>query len=299
MSQDMISSQDLRIVVDKIKSTYKLDLSEYKVSTLKRRIMRRMHRVNILSCEEYISFLNSDKYEISYLLDAVLINYTRFFRDSEVFEKISKDILPELVERKKKTGQQLRIWCPGCATGEEAYSFGILVKEFFKKKGERKFDVVIYATDIDVDAINKARSAVFSEEKLEYVDNYTRNEYFKKKEGKYFLREKVRRLVKFGVQDIISDAPISRIDLLSCRNVLIYFTKNLQKKVFPQFYYALNPGGYLILGKAEKPSRDLRSAFDIVDPLWKVYRKRGIKKKRCSKKGFDASSPSLGMASSR
>lgn len=236
MSQDMISSQDLRIVVDKIKSTYKLDLSEYKVSTLKRRIMRRMHRVNILSCEEYISFLNSDKYEISYLLDAVLINYTRFFRDSEVFEKISKDILPELVERKKKTGQQLRIWCPGCATGEEAYSFGILVKEFFKKKGERKFDVVIYATDIDVDAINKARSAVFSEEKLEYVDNYTRNEYFKKKEGKYFLREKVRRLVKFGVQDIISDAPISRIDLLSCRNVLIYFTKNLQKKVFPQFY---------------------------------------------------------------
>jgi len=250
------------------------DFSHYKQNTINRRIERRMAIQNVKSVDEYVSHLEQKPAEVEALFHDFLIGVTSFFRNPTAFEAFQKKVIQNLFTG-KHPDSTIRVWVPGCSTGEEAYSIGIQLQEQMETL-KKVFKVQIFATDIDKKAIEKARSGIYpatisidiSPERLERFFTIDSS-------GNYHIQKNIRDMMIFSEQDIIKDPPFSRLDLLSCRNVLIYMDKELQKKLIPLFHYSLNPGGFLFLGPSETVG-ELESLFDTLDRKSKLYRKKDI-----------------------
>lgn len=227
------------------------DFSLYKINTLHRRIERRMAVHQIATIEDYVLHLRGNPQELDLLLKELLIGVTSFFRDGDVWEYLLTDAIPALLAQ-HPAGHDLRAWVPACSTGEEAYSLAMIFREVLDKlKPEARFTLHIYATDLDPEAITKARKGLYPGNIAADIPAERLARYFTSESGSYRISKNIREMVVFAAQNIISDPPFTKLDILCCRNLLIYFDAQLQKKLLPLFYYALNPGGLLLLGSAE------------------------------------------------
>ncbi|MFZ3091079.1 MAG: protein-glutamate O-methyltransferase CheR [Nitrospirota bacterium] len=299
-------------ILDKLWFEKGYDFRGYKISSIKRRVTRRMGLNNIESYERYMSFLDSSPAEYHRLLYDLTIKVTGFFRDAYPFYILRDRVLPDIISMKqtkqspplsprsanlvppplmgggegegeKKEGEkkyfqgkdvanEIRIWCPGCATGEEPYSIGMLLLEALKKDAGR-FNIKIFGTDICKDTLEKARLGVYHYSFIEVMEKGYRDNYFIPHDNNYRIKYCVRQMVRYGIHNLVNHPPISHLDLLLCRNVLIYFDRGLQEKVFRDFYYALRPKGYLVLGKSEVIINEFRDAFIEIDRKARVYQK--------------------------
>jgi two-component system CheB/CheR fusion protein len=227
------------------------DFSFYKRNTLYRRIERRMGIHQISKMSAYVRYLQENSQELNLLFKELLIGVTNFFRDPAAWEQLRAQAIPALLAD-RPSGQALRAWVPGCSTGEEAYSLAIELREALDElKPKRNLQIQIFATDLDKDAIEKARQGVFPSNISADVSAARLKRFFTKEEHGYRVRKEIRELVIFAPQNLILEPPFTKLDILSCRNLLIYLTTDVQKKLIPLFHYSLNPGGILFQGSAE------------------------------------------------
>ncbi len=257
---------EIKSLVKRLKG---IDITGYKDDFLMRRVRARMLALGITSIESYIRYLKNNPSEIDKLLDALSINVSEFFRDPWVWDKVRK-ILEQLIRSKSI----VRIWSAGCSRGEEPYTISIIVHEILGSvNGFKK--VTIYATDIDKEAIKEAMEGVYSLSALKNVPKHLLYKYFEKIDlTKYKVKDSVKSIVKFRQHDLIKDPPLLFMDIVFCRNVLIYFNKELQSKVIRKFYKSLNSRGYLVLGISEYLPEDLRGLFEVYDLRSRIFRKR-------------------------
>jgi two-component system CheB/CheR fusion protein len=268
--QDMAAS--LPAIFKALQNTLGHDFSRYKQSTLIRRIRRRMQMLRIKPIDAYSEVLGKDPKEAEQLFRDLIIGVTEFFRDEEAFDLLSRTVLPKLFQQLDASGT-LRIWVAGCATGEEAYSIAIMLQDYMRSTGD-SHPVQIFATDIDADAVDTARQGFYKEEIKEQVSAERLARYFQQREGGYQVERSIREMCVFSVHNIIHDPPFSRMDMISCRNVLIYFDVSLQQRVLPLFRYALNPHGYLVLGPAESLGAHA-DLFHSVDKKLRIFQVKG------------------------
>jgi two-component system CheB/CheR fusion protein len=227
------------------------DFSLYKKNTFHRRIERRMGIHQIDKIADYVRYLQENSQELDLLFKELLIGVTSFFRDTAVWEELRKKVLPALIAS-RPDGHVLRAWVPGCSTGEEAYSLAMVFKEVTEKlKSKKKIKLQVFATDLDKDAISKARQGLYPENISADVAPQHLSRFFTKDEHGCRVTAEIRAMVTFAPQSIIMDPPFTKLDLLSCRNLLIYLATEMQKKLIPLFHYSLTPGGILLLGSAE------------------------------------------------
>ena len=253
-SDEYVAQSALEKVVILLRSQTGHDFSLYKKTTVYRRIERRMGLHQIDKIANYVRFLQENPQEVELLFRELLIGVTSFFRDPQAWEQLKAEALPALLAG-GAANQALRVWVPACATGEEAYSLAIVFKETLEAQNSREpaknITLQVFATDLDQHAIEKAREGVFPANIAADVPAKRLDRFFVKVERGYQVAKSIREMVIFAPQNIIMDPPFTKLDLLSCRNLLIYLTPELQKKLLPLFHYSLNPGGFLFLGNAE------------------------------------------------
>jgi chemotaxis methyl-accepting protein methylase len=239
----------LDVLLDYLKRTRGFDFTGYKRSSLERRIEKRMHEVEMGSYQEYLDYLEVQSDEFAFLFNTILINVTGFFRDAAAWDYLATEVIPRLLEA-ANNDRPLRFWCAGCSSGEETYTMAMVLAEAL---GEQQYleRVKIYATDVDEEALTEARHATYPAKAVEAVPPPLLERYFERVEQRYAFRKELRRTVIFGRNDLVQDAPISRIDLLTCRNTLMYFNAETQASILGRFHFSLNNGGYLYLGKSE------------------------------------------------
>ncbi|MBC7950188.1 MAG: PAS domain-containing protein [Chitinophagaceae bacterium] len=248
-----------------------INFAEYKQLAVKRRMVRRMALLKIDKLDEYALYLRQNNAELIALKQDMLINVTRFFREPEAFDNLKKVVFPSIIGA-STANAPIRLWVAGCSTGEEAYSLAIILLEFLEENAIDR-PIHIFATDINDTVIEKARIGIYPKSILADVSMVRLSRFFVEVEQGYRVRKEIREICVFAKQDIGQDPPISRVDLLSCRNVMIYFGHALHKRLFPIFHYALKPQGFLFLGASESigVSADL---FDVVDKNHRIYRKK-------------------------
>ena len=249
-----------------------LELRLYKPETIRRRMARRMVLLRIENLNDYHRFLQARSDEIRALQEDILINVTRFFRDPEFWDALQVQAFPKLLQD-KPSGKPIRIWCAGCSTGEETYSLAIAVLEYITNNGLDN-SVQVFGTDASERAIEKARTAVYPDTIATDVSPERLRRYFLKIDAGYQLSKRVRDLCIFARQNLCNDPPFSHMDIVSCRNVMIYFNQTLQRQIMSTFHYSLDPGGYMLLGMSEG-LRDYGDAFAPVDRKHKIYTKVG------------------------
>jgi two-component system CheB/CheR fusion protein len=236
-------------LLEYLKTNRGFDFTGYKRPSLMRRVDVRMQTVGEEDYRSYRDYLEVHPDEFAYLFNTILINVTSFFRDPEAWEYVAETVLPGIIDGKGEEGD-IRVWSAGCASGEEPYSIAMLLAEAIGMDAYRS-RVKIYATDVDEDALTRARQATYTPEQMEAVPDDLRERYFALVGGSYVLDNDLRRGVVFGRHDLVQDAPISRLDLLVCRNTLIYFNAETQRHILARFHFALKDEGCLFLGKAE------------------------------------------------
>jgi two-component system CheB/CheR fusion protein len=248
------------------------DFSLYKKNTFYRRIERRMGIHQIDKIAAYIRYLQENTQELDLLFKELLIGVTSFFRDGAAWEQLRQSVIPALLAG-RPAGRALRAWVPGCSTGEEAYSLAMVFKEAMEEiKPPKKFTLNVFATDLDKDAIDKARQGVYPENIAADVSPERLKRFFAKVEHGYRVGTEIRELVVFAPQSLILDPPFTKLDILSCRNLLIYLAPEMQKKLMPLFHYSLNPGGILFLGSAETVG-GFTDLFASLDGKTRLYRR--------------------------
>ncbi|SLM48132.1 CheB methylesterase:MCP methyltransferase, CheR-type [Nitrospira japonica] len=249
------------------------DFSFYKKNTIYRRIERRMNVHQISSLGKYAHFLQSNPQEIDLLFKELLIGVTNFFRDPDSFVALREKVLPVILKNKSR-GSSVRVWIPGCSTGEEAYSVAIVIRECLEHlKLDGALKVQIFATDIDKDAVDRARQGYFGHDIDANVAPERLQRFFSREDGGYRINKQIREMVVFAPQNMIMDPPFTKLDLLCCRNLLIYFTADLQKKLLPLFHYSLASGGVLFLGSSETIG-GFGDLFLALDNKWKIFQRR-------------------------
>jgi len=264
-----ISAGAMNRILMLLRSTTGHDFSQYKKSTIGRRIERRMSLQNIENQDLYARYLKEHPPEVNLLFKELLINVTSFFRDTEAFTALKQTILPLLLKDKPE-GYVFRVWVAGCASGEEAYSIAILLRELIDE-AHLEIKSQIYSTDLDEDAIAFARAGIYPPNIALDVSQERLRRYFNKEETGYRVKKEIREMVVFAIQNIIKDPPFTKLDLLSCRNLMIYLEPELQNRVIPAFHYALKPNGVLFLS----PSESIGNHTDLFTSLnrkWKFYR---------------------------
>ena len=261
----------LRELLTQVSALTNIDFRNYKSSTILRRIGRRMAVTHSSNIRDYSGHLRAHPEEVAELVKAFLIRVTGFFRDPEAFEFLKETIIPSLIERARDNGRSLRVWSVGCATGEEAYSLAMLFADHVGSELS-EWSIKVFATDLAADAINFARRGLYPENVLNDLPDEFRKLYFEKVDHGFRIAKSLRQMVIFGQQDISRGVPFPRIDLVSCRNLLIYLKSELQQVVLDLFAYSLHQShGYLFLGKAET-ARPTKAAFELVNKKWKMYR---------------------------
>ena len=251
-----------------IRSSTGHDFSHYKQTTISRRIERRLAVHQIKALPDYVLYLQKNPAEINVLFKDLVIGVTSFFRDPEAYKILEQDVLPNLL-KEKGPDATIRIWVTACSTGEEAYSLAIILSEL-KDKSKNYFNIQIFATDIDPDAIAFARQGIYPENIGVDVPSERLNQFFTKKTDGFHVKKQIREMIVFSTQNVIKDPPFSRLDMVSCRNLMIYMENVLQKKIIPLFHYVLNPGGILFLGTSES----IGGYMDLFGPLnskWKIF----------------------------
>lgn len=270
-------SEILKKIFERIGKVTGHDFSNYKHSTIIRRVTRRMQMNQVDSLRDYLDLLNKEKEEVKALFNDLLIRITHFFRDPKAFEELEKKIIPKLFAD-KKNDKQVRVWVAGCATGEEAYSIAILLNEY-RSHLNNPPGFQIFASDIDKKAIDLARSAWYPESIFSELSSARLKRYFIKEENGYRIRPELREKVLFAEHNILKEPPFSNIDLISCRNLLIYLNRNMQAMVFDLFHFAINPGGYLFLGTSES-AEIADKQFSTVNKKYSIYQRRSVTPKR-------------------
>ncbi|WP_378956463.1 chemotaxis protein CheB [Pelosinus sp. sgz500959] len=250
-----------------------INFDEYKQLTVKRRIMRRMLLLKIDKLDDYVAYLRENAEELTALQQDILINVTKFFREQQAFDTLKKEIFPSIVNA-APINAPIRLWVAGCSTGEEAYSLAIALLEFLEENTINR-RIQIFATDINETVIEKARVGLYPKTIMTDVSPTRLSRFFVEVEQGYQVSKAIRDICVFARQDIGQDPPISRVDLVSCRNVIIYFGAALHKRIFPIFHYSLNPNGFLILGASESIGV-FADLFDMVDKKYRIYRKKSV-----------------------
>ena len=265
----MITDKEFELLKRKVKRDRGIDLSYYKDSFVKRRVLFRMNKTGMAASKYVISL---DEKEYPELFQALSINVSDFFRDSPVFSVFSDDILPNLVHYKEEIKRKtIRIWSAGCSFGEEPYTIAIILKEFFGEKND--FSISIIATDVDKVALERAKLGIYPKERVKNVPEELLKKYFYTDGEWYEVKEEIKCMVKFKSHDLIHDEPHNYFEVIFCRNVVIYFSRELQEKLFEHFYNALQKYGFLILGKTEGISGTAREKFAVVNMAERIYRK--------------------------
>lgn len=267
-------------LLEKLHRERGFDFSGYKESTLTRRLSRRLHARGVQTCADYARILDQDSTEYDRLFHDLTIKVTSFFRDPIAFRALEEVALPELTgsgEHRENTSppHRLRIWSAGCATGEEPYSIAILLRESLGEEINR-WDITILSTDIDAQALHRAREGWFASRDVESIRQEWLSRYFAPGGKGFCVQPALKQLVTFQVHNLVSDPPYPDLDLIVCRNVLIYFTPPLQTQVLKGFHQGLKQGGFLLLGKAEEPLGETRSLFHPVDRKAKLFSKPGL-----------------------
>lgn len=265
------SDPDLKNILHQVFKRKRVDFSHYKMSTIKRRILRRMLMHKIKSVKQYAEFLEQTESEVGLLYQDLLINVSDFFRDTDAFTYLKSSVLPKLLKN-SDASQPLRIWVAACATGEEVYSIAILLVELQGNKGVN-FSFQIFASDLSAEALNIARNGEYSAQQVKNVSPKRLQQFFTKSNGHYRISKYLRDMCVFAQHNILSDPPFSRMDLISCRNFLIYLGTSAQKKALTTFHYALNESGYLMLGKSETIGNST-ALFTILNKKYKVYARK-------------------------
>jgi two-component system CheB/CheR fusion protein len=249
MAEPPVEESEFNQILRLLRLRMGVDFTYYKHNTIKRRILRRMVLHQVEKLRDYLKYLQDHPEEVKKLYEDVLINVTGFFRDPESFEALKETVFPAIAKNSTPENP-VRIWVPGCATGEEAYSIAIALLEYL---GERAFHtpIQVFATDVEESVINKARAGIYPESIGTDVSPERLRRFFTKVTGGYQISKPIREMCVFAMQNLIKDPPFSRLDLISCRNVLIYLGLVLQKKAIPLFHFALKPHGFLWLGKSE------------------------------------------------
>jgi len=261
----------MRDLLAQVSGQTNIDFRNYKSSTILRRISRRMAVTHNDTVRDYSNYLRTHPDEVHELIKAFLIKVTGFFRDPEAFDFLRSTVVPELIERNRDNGRILRLWSAGCATGEEAYSLGILIADQLGQ-GFSEWNVKIFATDLSAESIIFARRGLYPENVLQDLPGEYRERFFERVDHGYQVTKALRQAVIFGQQDLNRGVPFPRINLVSCRNLLIYLRPELQQVVLDLFAYSLQQSqGYLFLGKAET-ARPTRATFELVNKKWKIYR---------------------------
>lgn len=259
---------DLQRIVQILRTATAVDFSLYKTGTLRRRVARRMILHKIESLPRYEAYLEQNADEVAALYQDIFIHVTHFFREPETFSALKRKVLPKLIANRPQ-GEPLRVWVPGCSTGEEAYSIAITLLEFLEKRAPAT-PVQVFGTDISTPAVDRARSGTYAETAVANVSPERLKRFFVKVGDSYQIGKQVRDRCVFARHDLAKDPPFSKLDLISCRNVLIYMSTALQERVLSLFHYALKPAGFLLLGKSETPGSSSR-LFVQVDNRWKIY----------------------------
>lgn len=272
-SFNQLSNQEEAVIIDILNLIYKVtqhDFNHYKRPTLNRRLAKRMAEKGMKTLSEYYTHLSNNPDEVKLLCKEFLINVTRFFRDEDAFEVIRTDVIPSLFST-KETGDTIKIWVVASSTGEEAYSLAMLFEEYIELQKRHDISVKIFATDIDQQAIDTASKGVYSPESIKSISAERVKRFFIKEGNVYRVSPSLRKAVVFAKHDITKDPPFSRIDLLTCRNMLIYMNGTLQKNILQKFHFALNEDAYLFLGNSENIGV-LKDVMKEVDKKWKIYR---------------------------
>lgn len=266
----------LKQILAVLRAQSRQDFRFYKPTTLTRRIERRMGLAHIERLENYVEFLRSNRDEVEQLGKDFLIGVTGFFRESEAFKVLEHRVLPVILG-KKTVDDTVRVWVPACSTGEEAYSVTMLIMELLNRQS-RQLRVQVYATDIDVQALEVARNGVYPESAIADLPPEYVRQFFKKQGDFYHVNKDLREAVVFAQQNLITDPPFSRVDLVSCRNLLIYLKPEYQTRVLQLFHFALVQDGYLVLGPSETVG-SLGSLFHTVSKKWRVYQRIGSRRR--------------------
>src|SRR6516164_8469327 len=253
----------------------RVDFSEYKPPTIGRRVARRMALHKIEHLADYVSLLQRDKQEVNALYQDLLINVTSFFRDPGAFDALKTVVYPELLKQRTNLSAPIRIWVPGCSSGEETYSHAITLMEFLtEERVEAAFQ--IFGTDLSDTAIQRARTGMYKETIETDISPLRLRRFFQRVDSGYQISKTIRDLCIFSTQNVFNDPPFSRIDLISCRNVMIYLSQSLQKRVVPVFHYALNHNGFLMIGDTEGLVGPGSELFEIAERKQKIYRKKSV-----------------------
>jgi two-component system CheB/CheR fusion protein len=246
------------------------DFSQYKKMAIGRCVAWRMSQHEIEDAEVYARYLEEHPAEVQLLVKELLINVTRFFRNPEAFETLKKDILPQLFAGKPKRSM-FRVWVAGCATGEESYSIAMLLREFMDET-RQEVKIQLYSTDLDDDAIAVARAGTYPPHIVQDVEPARLHRFFVRVKTGYQVKKEIREMAAFAVRNVITDAPFTRLDLVSCRNLMIYLKPELQSRLITTFQFALRPGGALFLS----PSESIGTHSELFAPLsreWRIYRR--------------------------
>jgi two-component system CheB/CheR fusion protein len=261
--------QSLRKIFIIIRNRTGHDFSQYKKSTVFRRVGRRMNLHQIEEISQYLRYLQENPDEVDSLFKEFLINVTNFFRDPEAFEALKKGALNDLI-LKKSDFDTIRVWVPGCSSGEEVYSIAMIIKELLEETG-RKLEVQIFGTDLDALSIKIARSGTYSGVKTD-ISQERLNKYFYKNDSEITIKDEIRDMVVFANHNVIKDPPFTKLDIISCRNLLIYLETEAQEKVLSKFNYSLNKDGILFLGPSESIGEFIDS-FSVINSKWKIYKR--------------------------
>ncbi len=268
-----LQQNSLSVIYNLLRATTGVDFTQYKRTTFERRLRRRMVLHQLNSVEEYVGYLRNDLTEVKALYHDVLITVTSFFRDPESFAFLQKSVFPSLIEQ-KALNASIRLWVTGCATGEECYSLAICLLECLSAHNA-SLSIQIFGTDVSDEAIEIARRGTYSESQMAGVSAERRRRFFTRNEGRYQISKAIREFCVFARQNLGSDPPFSNIDLVSCRNVMIYFTPALQKRVLAIFHYALHANGFLWLGSSESVG-ETSELFSVVDKKHRVYSRNPV-----------------------
>jgi two-component system CheB/CheR fusion protein len=260
---DTPENPELENLLQYIKSNRGFDFSGYKRASLSRRIRKRMQIIDIENYADYLDYLEVHPDEFIELFNTVLINVTSFFREPKAWEYIANDIIPQIIN-KQQANKPIRIWSAGCASGEETYTIAILLAEALGMEQYSQW-VKVFATDVDMEALSYARHASYTSKEIQNIPSELLEKYFERINNHFSIQKELRRGVIYGRHDLVQDAPISKIDLLICRNTLMYFNSETQSKILDRFHFALNSCGFLFLGKAEMlfSRNHLFSALDL------------------------------------
>jgi diguanylate cyclase (GGDEF)-like protein/PAS domain S-box-containing protein len=261
----------LNKIISKLYERYKVDFNDYKMATIKRRVDRRVLSQNLNNLEAYVAYLTENPEELESLHHDLLIGVTNFFRDKAAFTSLDENVVAKLFDKASELKKEIRVWVPGCATGEEVFSLAILLKEYARLK-KLTIKIKLFATDINNEYLDIASQGVYSSESIVDIPKPLLARYFNHKKTDYIIDKSIRSLIVFAPYNLITDPPFTNIDLISCRNALIYLKPEIQKRVFHNLLFGLNIEGYMILGPSESVG-DHSEFLNCIDNKWKIYQK--------------------------